>query len=395
MESIKQFVENIIQMCGLSGPAVPIVRHISLVIVVILLAALSFIICRRLLLPLFNKVISRTGAKWNDVAMVSVCRIVPAIVVWMLLPLVFYQFPTVREIVARITAIYITVMATRAMLAFLDIFENFETDNRSATQQYLRSLRGVLRIVIVIVGAVVTIAILVDKSPMSLFAGLGATSAILMFVFKDTLTGLIAGIRLTSNNMVHKGDWITVSKANVNGIVEDISLTVVKVRNFDNTIVTITPQTLVEDSFQNWIGMQQSDGRRVKRLVYYDFRSIRVVDDTIRQQLIARHYFTETELAEISQSQQHSHGQDAPVNLTLYRTYMERYLSERVDVCSDMTLMVRQLEATNTGLPLEFYFFLKQKNWTEYEHHLAEIMEHIYAITPDFGLTIYQQYPEQ
>lgn len=297
--------------------------------------------------------------------------------------MVFYQYPTVREILARITAVYITVMSIKASIVFLDGFNELDSKHRSATQQYFHSFRGVLRIVIIFVGVIITVALIIGKSPMTLFAGLGATSAILMLVFKDTISGLVAGIRLTSNDMVHKGDWITVPKANANGYVEDISLTTVKIRNFDNTIITVTPQTLVEDSFQNWIGMQESDGRRVKRIVYFDFRSVKVADSALKKHLMDINYFQEKDL------------EGEQINMSLFRTYIEMYLTKRDDVNHNMTLMVRQLEATTTGLPIEFYFFLKDKVWIEYEHHLADIMERIYAIAPEFGLTIYQQYPEQ
>ena len=218
---------------------------------------------------------------------------------------------------------------------------------------------------------------------MTLFAGLGATSAILMLVFKDTISGLVAGIQLTSNDMVHKGDWITVPSANLNGVVEEISLTTVKVRNFDNTIVTVTPQTLVEDSFQNWIGMQQSEGRRVKRVVYYDFRSVCMIDETLRKQLVEKEYFKPEEV------------EGSIVNMALYRRFIERFLSRNAYVNQQLTFLVCQKEGTNAGLPLEFYFFLKDKEWINYEHQLAEIMEYIYAVTPDFGLKIYQQTPMQ
>lgn len=388
MEKIRLFVEHIIQLCGISGQAVPIVRHAALALVAILLAALSGLLCRHILVPLAAKITGKTEAKWDDVifnhkVLISLSRIIPAIVIWWLLPMVFYQYPTVREILARITAVYITVMSIKASIVFLDGFNELDSKRRSATQQYFHSFRGVLRIIIIFVGVIITVALIIGKSPMTLFAGLGATSAILMLVFKDTISGLVAGIRLTSNDMVHKGDWITVPKANANGYVEDISLTTVKVRNFDNTIITVTPQTLVEDSFQNWIGMQESDGRRVKRIVYFDFRSVKVADPTLKKHLVDHKYFQEKDL------------EGEPINMSLFRIYVEQYLTRRNDVNQQMTLMVRQLEATTTGLPLEFYFFLKDKAWVEYEHHLADIMERIYAIAPEFGLTIYQQYPEQ
>ena len=382
MDSIRLFVEELIVKCGVSGVSVSVVRHILLVIVVVLLAMLSYSIGRRLIL-LLTKAVALKGMQWNHALLVSVCRIIPAVVVWELLPLVFYQYHTVRELLTRITAIYITVMVTRAAIALLDSFNGLKGEERSAKQQYLKSLCGVLKIVAVFLACIFVISIVIGRSPLTLFAGLGATSAILMLVFKDTIAGLVAGIQLTSNDMVHKGDWITVPKADVNGVVEEISLTTVKVRNFDNTIVTVTPQTLVEDSFQNWIGMQQSEGRRVKRVVYYDFRSVRLVDETLRNQLAEKEYFKAEEL------------EGSVVNMALYRRFIEQYLSRNAYVNNQLTFIVCQKEATNTGLPLEFYFFLKNKEWEDYEHQLAEIMEYIYAVTPDFGLKIYQQVPVQ
>ena len=240
--------------------------------------------------------------------------------------------------------------------------------------------------------------------------GLGATSAVLMLVFKDTITGLAAGVRLTSNDMLHKGDWITVKSVDANGIVEDMSLTTVKVRNFDNTIVTISPITLVNGSFQNWIGMQKSGGRRVKRVVYFDFRSVRLVDETLKRNLLAKHFATEDSF-KLKASLQKAIDKDiqegkdiedlknpaalAPTNLQLYRKFMEKYLRQRPEVNTDLTLMVRHMEATQCGLPIEFYFFIKDKVWVNYEHILADIMEHAYALANEFGLKIYEQYPEQ
>mgnify|MGYP000995532249 CR=1 FL=1 len=382
METIRLFVERLIVACGISGISVPIVRHIVLALVVVIVAYLSFVIGRQLILFL-TKIVMKKGTQWNPLLLLSVSRIIPAIVVRALMPLVFYQYPWVRLSLSRATAVYITVMATLAAVALLNSFEGNEGQNLTATQQYFKSFRGVLKIVIFFLGAIVAIALLIGRSPMTLFAGLGATSAVLMLVFQDTISGLVAGIRLTSNDMLHKGDWITVPKSNVDGIVEEISLTTVKVRNFDNTIVTVTPQTLVEDSFQNWLGMQQSAGRRVKRMVYYDFRSVKVIDDSLRKKLVDKGYFKAEELT------------GNIVNMALYRRFIEQYLSHNAYVNADMVYIVCQKEATNAGLPLEFYFFLRDKEWEKYEHQLAEIMEYVYAVTPDFGLTIYEATPVQ
>lgn len=372
MDRIRIFVEELISLAGLTGSAVPVVRHILLIIVAIVLAWTGDFLGRKVLVPLIGKLTGKTEAKWDNVlfnrqVIVSACHIIPAVIIWELLPMVFYQFPLVRELLARLTAIYITVMIVRTGTVFINSFSLLETDGRrSSARQYFQSFCGVLKILMFFVAAVIVVAIVLGRSPMRLFAGLGATSAILMLVFKDTIEGLVAGIRLTSNDMLHKGDWITVPGTQVNGVVEDISLTTVKVKNFDNTILTVSPTALVSGSFQNWIGMQRSPGRRVQRKLYYDFRSIRFVDE-----------------------------EQKTTNLTQFRYAAEKYLAGLEAVNSQMMIMVRQLEATQCGLPVEFYFFLKSKEWKTYEHQLADILEWFYAKSADFGLKIYQQYPEQ
>lgn len=389
MEEIKIFVEDLLSMTGLTGSIIPVLRHVTMVIVAILLAWLSDWLCRRLLVPLVMKLTAKTDVEWDDHlfnrrVLISACHIVPAIVIWQLLPLVFYQYPIVFDILKRLTSIYITVMSTRTVVCIIDAFQNYESEGRrSNMQQYARSFSSVLKIVLMFVAAIVVIAIILNKNPLSLFAGLGALSAVLLLVFQDTIAGLVAGIRLTSNDMLHKGDWITVEKAGVNGNVEDMTLTTVKVRNFDNTIVTISPKTLINESFQNWIGMQESDGRRVRRNVYYDVNSIKIVDDDLRQHLLRKGYFKEDELE----------GQQ--VNLTLFRRYMERMLAGRDDVNEQMTYFVSEGEAGTNGVPVDFYFFLKQKKWEDYEHHRSDIMDLIYAISKEFGLSVHQYFPKK
>ena len=439
MEEIRKFVDSMITWAGITGDYVPMLRHILLTITAVLLAMLSDFLCRKILVPLVSKITEKTEVSWDDVllnkkVLTSACHIVPAVVIWSLMPLIYLEYPIFKEILERATGIYIVVMSVRTALVFIGSFKGLENseERRSSAQQYFHTFCGVLRILMLFVAGVVVVAILLGKNPMTLFAGLGATSAVLMLVFKDTILGLAAGVRLTSNDMLHKGDWITVKSVDANGIVEEMSLTTVKVRNFDNTIVTISPATLVNGSFQNWIGMQKSGGRRVQRKVYFDFRSIRLVDEELRARLLEKHFATEdsfkpkeslqkmlakaevgnehqTEMekdqnAGLENARQHEHqvladlrnpAALAPTNLQLYRKYMEKYLRERPEVNTEMTLMVRQLEATQCGLPMEFYFFVKDKVWVNYEHILAEIMEHAYALSAEFGLKIYQQYPEQ
>ena len=388
MDTIKIYVEELIRLCGISGSAVPIVRHALLVLVAVLLAWMAGVLCRRIFVPLIHKLTSRTNNQWdevllNDKVLITACRIIPAIVIWQLLPLVFYQYPAVREVLTRFTAIYIVVMSVRLFITFLTSVTQLELSRSSSVRQYINTFCGVIKILVIFLAVIIVVAILFDKNPMSLIAGLGATSAILMLVFKDTIEGLVAGIRLTSNDMVKKGDWITVPSTPADGIVEEISLTTVKVRNFDNTTVTVPPLTLVNGSFQNWRSMQRGAGRRVKRLLFVDFRSVKILTDEQKNVLAVNGYFTTEEL------------KGEVINVALFRTYIEKYLSSRKEVNEKMTLIVRQMEATQCGLPLEVLFFIKNDKQINYEHALADIIEHIYAYTNTFGLTIYQQYPEQ
>ena len=387
MEKIKIFVEEIINWCGLTGAWVPYVRHLILVMIAVVLAALAGYICRKFI-PLITRITAKTPSKWDETlfnqrVLRSVSNVVPAVVIWQLLPLVFYEFPVLRELLTRLTAIYITVMAVRTVIVFIDSFTLLEGDTRTAKQQYLYSFCSVLKIVMVFIAVIVIISILVNQSPMTLLAGLGAASAVMMLVFQDTIKGLVAGIRLTSNDILHKGDWITVPSAGANGTVEEISLTMVKVRNFDNTIVTVPPTMLADGAFQNWIGMREGPGRKQTRKVYFDFGSVQMTDETLKQHLVAGGFAKAEDM------------QGKVSNVTLFRTYIEQWLATQPSVLSDMTILVRQAEATQAGMALEFVFWLKEKGGPDYERATSLIMEYIYAAAREFGLVIYQQFPKQ
>lgn len=386
MDQITKYIEELLASTTLSGGWLSFVTMFALCAVTALVAWLVYMLCIKVVTPLLVRITKHTDMIWDDYllnpqVLHSACNVVPAIVVWQMLPPLFIAHPVIQTLASKATAIYITIAVMRLAITFIGSFKLFdsEKDHRTAAQQYFHSFCGVLKIVVLFLGIIVIVAIVIDRSPLRLLAGLGATSAVLMLVFKDSITGLVAGIRLTSNNMVSKGDWITVDKLGANGVVEDITLSTVKVRNFDNTIVTLPPQKLIEDSFQNWQGMQQSGGRRVTRMIYIDFHSIGIADDNLKQRLVERKL--------INKADMHANV----VNLTLFRNYIEWWIYNNKEVNTDLTFMVRQLQPTNTGLPIEVYFFLKNKEWKTYEHNLAEIMERIYAFAPEFGLKIYQR----
>ena len=222
MEQIKFFLERVIGLTGLSSDYVPMVRYAILVVAAFLLAWLTGWLCRKFVVPVVQKITGKTDATWDDVifsrkVLNSASRILPAIVIWGLLPLVFFEYPKVAELVGRLTAIYFVVMTVRTTIVFIDSFKELDNGTRSTRRQYLYSVCGVLKILMIFVAVIVVIAIVVDKDPSTLFAGLGAASAILMLAFQDTIKGLVAGIRLTSNEMLHVGDLITVPSAGANG----------------------------------------------------------------------------------------------------------------------------------------------------------------------------------
>ena len=383
METLKTLIETWIFATGVSGSAVQAATLGVMAVVAALLALVADWLCVHVAVPLIVRLTRRTNTQWDDMlfsrrVLNSACHIVPAIVVWWLLPMVFGEYPLAKEAMSRLTAVYITVMTLRTLQSMIDAVGQMNTDRRSSAQQYFHTFCGVLRIVSFFVAVIVAVAIVLGRNPLNLIAGLGATSAVLMLVFKDTIEGLVAGIRLTSNEMMHLGDWITVPEAGADGTVVGMSLTTVKVRNFDNTIVTVSPKTLVDRSFCNWKGMQQADGRRVARRVLFDIHSLAAVTREEAEKLLAKGLCTAEDIA-VPQ-----------VNMALYRQYMERFIAGRPEVNGGMQLMVRQLEPTPYGMPLEFYFFRHEKEWTAYEHQMAGIVEWAVVIAADFGLKVYE-----
>ena len=371
MRTIQIFIDHLLVVSGFHGSEVPILRHVLLILVAALLSVLSYLFFRVVLVPLITRMTRDRSLTYANViferpVLLAFCGIVPAVVIWKLLPMVFFQYPFVRMVLTRLTAIYLTFATVRLCFTFISQLKLFGNGRRTSKQQYILSFLGVVRIIVAFLAVVVTVSIIIDRSPMTLLAGLGATSAVLMLVFQDTIQGLVAGIRLTSNDMLHVGDWITVDSAGADGIVTEMSLTTVKVQNFDNTIVTVPPMALVSGSFKNWKGMQDGGGRRVNRKVYLDFRSIRYTDDSKKE-----------------------------TNIGQFRRAVEDFLIADERVNNKMTLIVQQLEATQSGLPVGVCFFLKVKGGNDFEHQLADIMEHIYLMAGSFGLVIYQQFPEQ
>lgn len=329
---------------------------------------------------------NRAPHQWNTLLMKRrvvhhLIHILPGILVYFLLPLAFVRGKEILDFSQKICAVYIiaAILFTinGLLLVMLDVYN-------ARDKQKNRPMKGfvqVLQVLLFFIGGIVIIAVLVNKSPMTLFAGLGASAAVLMLVFKDSILGFVAGVQLSANDMLRIGDWIQLPNGVANGTVEEITLNTVKIRNWDETISTVPPYTLVNNSFQNWRGMQESGGRRVNKNIYLDMTTLKFCTpedlDAIRKNvpLMADYQPAEGEV---------------PTNLQLYRIYIERYLRSLPVVNQDMDLIISQKEPTTYGVPIQVYFFSRNKVWREYERIQSDIFDHLLAIVGKFDLKLYQ-----
>ena len=328
----------------------------------------------------------RAPHQWNTLLMKRrvvhhLIHILPGILVYFLLPLAFVRGKEILDFSQKICAVYIiaAILFTinGLLLVMLDVYN-------ARDKQKNRPMKGfvqVLQVLLFFIGGIVIIAVLVNKSPMTLFAGLGASAAVLMLVFKDSILGFVAGVQLSANDMLRIGDWIQLPNGVANGTVEEITLNTVKIRNWDETISTVPPYTLVNNSFQNWRGMQESGGRRVNKNIYLDMTTLKFCTpedlDAIRKNvpLMADYQPAEGEV---------------PTNSQLYRIYIERYLRSLPVVNQDMDLIISQKEPTTYGVPIQVYFFSHNKVWREYERIQSDIFDHLLAIVGKFDLKLYQ-----
>ena len=306
----------------------------------------------------------------------------PGIVLYYLLPyLEPIEGKTLQTISTRLCVVYIIgciLLCINDLLLTLLAFYNTKDKQRSRP---MKGLVQVFQVILFFVGGIIIVSVLINKSPNTLFAGLGASAAILMLVFKDSILGFVAGVQLSANDMLRIGDWVQLSDGSANGIVLEITLNTVKIQNWDNTISTIPPYTLVNTTFKNWRGMQESDGRRVDKSIKLDMRTLKFCTpdmlDRIRQEIPLLKDYKPTDGT-------------MPTNAQLYRVYIERYLSSHPLVNTNLDLIIAQREPTQFGVPIEVYFFLTDKVWNEFERIQSDIFDHLLVMVKAFDLKLYQ-----
>ena len=323
--------------------------------------------------------------------------IIPAAAFYFLVDLAFGSTgPTVR-LLHRIDIAYMilvgVMIGSSVLLIFLDAYS--KTDKYKSHP--LKGLIQGLQVMLYFIGAIIIVAVLIDKSPTVLLTGLGASAAVLMLIFKDSILGFVSGVQLSQNNMIQIGDWIQMPDGSANGTVEEITLNTVKVRNWDNTLSMIPPYTLVTSTFKNWRGMQESGGRRADKNIYVDMTTLELCTDEMIRDLckavpLMNKVLGTGGVAESSRTAGRTNrsGQEM-TNIQLYRMYIEAYLWQHPEINTDLDIIVTQRESTAYGLPIEIYFFIKDKRWAEFERKQSDIFDHLMAIAPEFGLKLYQR----
>ena len=352
---------------------------------IILIVYIADVLCRRILLPIVKRIIHRTRSSWddilfNDTLLRDISHLVPPILITILMPLAFdREHDTMLDFLLKVNTIYLVGVIAKMLCTLLSSLYELSQQQDRLKNHPLKGIYQMLKIVVVCVALIIVVSVLIDKNPGYILTALGASAAVLMLVFKDTIMGLVAGVQLSANDMLRPGDWISMPKYGADGDVLEVTLTTVKVQNWDKTITTIPPYALVSDSFQNWRGMHESGGRRVKRSIYIDMRSI--------------NFCTEEQMTEFEQRgwlEGIEREDKFAVNLHVFRNYLDNYLRHHHRVNQNMIIMVRQLQPTAQGLPLELYFFSDGTAWVAYENLQSEVFEHVFAVLPTFGLRVFQ-----
>ncbi len=408
MEFIKTAVEyfnNSLLNIGLSSYWASHISQFTAVIMLFIFSYLAYYITwkviRKLLLPIFQ----RSKNKFDDLLVKHqffrrIAYLVPAILLYHLSDKsldIFPDYVGIFNSILEILFVIITVLITDSLLSTLnDFYDRYDF----AKDHPIKGLVQIIKIIIYVIAGLIIIGNLVDKDLSSLIIGMGTISAVLMLIFKDPILGFVGGLQLIFNKMLSIGDWITMSKFGADGIVLEINLTTVKVQNWDKTIVTIPTYSLINDSFQNWRGMEEAGGRRIKRAVYIDMDSITFCTDEMLEKfkkiVVLKPYLEKKEKELADYNKKFKTDPESVVNgrrqtnIGVFRAYLKAYLKNRPDIHNNMTFLVRQLPPSEKGLPIEIYVFTKTTEWAAYEDIQSDIFDHILAVIPEFGLRVYE-----
>lgn len=377
----------IISALGISPETLSDQERLTIALIIIITAVVASLIFTKVIVPILRKLTERTEAEWDDLLLdpqVSdkFSRIIPAVILTAALPFIFEQGSLLDVIIERGTIVYIIYTVCGFLATFIStLFKILALHDQQKAQSF-GGIKQTLQIIVWIIGIINIIAVIINKNPAILLTGLGAAATVSMLVFQDSIKGLVAGIQLSFNRMLSVGDWIALPGRNVDGVVTEITLTTVKVRNWDNTIVTVPPYSLLTESFQNWRGMQEGGGRRITRSINIDMKSVRFLSaDEIATAIQNGHLPQEAT----------ARPANTVTNLEAFRYTMTQFLTNDKDINHEMSFMVRHLGTGPEGIPVQIYAFSRSKEWIPYEHVQARILENALALMPVFDLKPFQK----
>lgn len=372
---------------------------------VLLLATLSYYISRKILHSLIKRLVRKSTTQLDDILLENrffrrLSYFVPAIIMYRITPLVISQYTGFVNLIERISEVYMLFVGVLVIDSFFNSMHQVYLTTEMSKTRPIKGFIQVAKIILYSIVAIILVSWMLGQKPLAIIGGLGALSAVLMLIFKDSILGLVAGIQLTANNMVQIGDWISMPKYDVDGVVTEISLTTVKIQNFDKTISTIPTYSMIADVVKNWRGMEESGGRRISRAINLDVGSVRFCTEEMLNRFSQYEYVADyvRETEEMIQKHNAEHRIDNSIlvngrrqtNLGVFRAYLREYLRHNPAVHDTMTILVRQLAPTEKGIPMQIYCFAKVTSWPEYEDIQSDIFDHILAITPEFDLKVFQ-----
>lgn len=406
MNDLRNWVEDVIGSAGVPDDWIPYLRLLVMLILLIIVSYGSLLITRRFVIRNLHTFFKRTSATWDDVladnrTFENLGHIVPAAIIKIFAPIIFRDFDQLIPIVSKLIDSYLVLVVMLVLISILRAIEYILQQSQEYTHKPIGSYFQLIRILLYLATGVTILSLLLGKSPLVFLSAFGAMTAIILLIFKDTILGLVASVQIASNDMVRVGDWIEMPKFNADGDVVAINLNTVKVKNWDKTITTIPTYFFITDSFKNWRGMQESGGRRIKRAIYINVRSIKFVDPETREHY-KRYYlisdYVTSRQQEIEKFNEENDFDTTELingrrmtNVGVFRRYAEEYLKNNKHIRQDMSLMVRHLAIEDRGLPIEIYCFTNTIRWVEYEGIQADIFDHLLAAAAHFELEIFQQ----
>jgi len=401
-----EFFQNWLSGINISAESGAVITTIIAAAAVLVLSYLAFYISRRIAGNMIPRLIHRPRTDVDNLIVENkvfkrLPLVVPVLVVQFFIPIVLSNYPQVEAIAGRVVNIFFIIVAVMVIDALVNalraIYQTFKVSKNIPLNGFVQ----VIKIALYFVSAVLIISVIFNRTPLFFFSGLGAMTAVLMLIFKDPILGFVAGIQLISNRMLKHGDWIEMPKYGANGDVTDITLTTVKVRNWDKTITTIPTYALITDSFKNWRGMQESQGRRIMRALTIDISTIRFCTPEMLKRFSRIRYISDYMQSKNQEIEQYNADRGIQAddianarcltNIGTFRAYVTAYLQNHPMIHTEMTFLVRQQAPTEHGLPLQIYVFCRDQAWANYEAVQSDIFDHLLAIIPEFDLRVFQQ----